>query len=176
MAKAYLDICLFKTSIDKIPASPVHFLVIAFVYMLINTIQFLYADMAHKKTMHQAFGETFSILTTTAVFTIVVLIFSQRSTRLLQTLSSLYGVQIIISLLLLPLIFTAPMLLFPEQNRAILLFVAIIYLALTVIMNVWILFIQAYIFKDALNTGYSQSILVSLALMSLNVIVFKYFY
>ncbi len=141
--------------------------------MLLNIVlgwgQLIIQEIAIEALFHSVILIGFAML-----FTYGVLQFKQMGGRVVQTLSALMGTGLILSVLMTPLLISQHFLIQINQPYPLW---AHIMSSITVLLmlgiNVWILIITAHIFMAALDTRFAIGMLVTIALVGFNILLYS---
>ncbi|MCE0723525.1 MULTISPECIES: hypothetical protein [Legionella] len=173
----YWDICLLKESPENTPYSITRMVLSAFLLALLMAVEWDYAYFNSTEKMINSSGEminnvftSISLIISYVIYTYLVLFVKGLTPRLVQTVTSLYCINIIIHILIIPLLIIGPYLSLVNLRNPLFLFIGILYLFLSLGLSVWQIVITAHIYKFALNTTAIQSVLAAFGLIAVNIL------
>lgn len=166
----YWDVCLLKESPENTPYSITRIFLSGIILVLIMVIEWSYSSFSSREDT----GTNLLIATVLVIsylfYTYIILFLKGHTLRLVQTVTTLFYTSIIIHIFVAPLLFIAPYLSQLPLKNPLLLFVAVIYLFLSIGLSVWQFVITAHIYKCALNIPAIQSVLAAFGLIAVNIL------
>ena len=165
----YWDICLLKESPENTPYSISRMILSGFLLVLLMMIEWSFTYSNSEDLVNNAFTSICLVLSY-VIYTYLVLYFKGLTPRLVQTVTSLYFINIIIHVLVAPLLLLAPYLSLIHLRNPLFLFLGIAYLFLSLGLSVWQFVISAHIYKFALNITAIQSVLAAFGLIAANIL------
>ncbi|HHF7366518.1 TPA: hypothetical protein ACPSKY_001635 [Legionella bozemanae] len=166
----YWDICLLKESPENTPYSITRMVLSAVLLALLMAIEWDYSYFNSSEDMINNVFISLCLIISYIIYTYLALFFKGLTARLVQTVTSLYCINIIIHILVLPLLIIAPHLSLVNLRNPLFLFIGILYLFLSLGLSVWQFVITAHIYKFALNTTAIQSVLAAFGLIAVNIL------
>lgn len=166
----YWDICLLKESPENTPYSITRMVLSAVLLALLMTIEWDYSYFNSSEEMINNVFISVCLIISYIIYTYLALFFKGLTPRLVQTATSLYCINIIIHILVIPLLIIAPYLSLANLRNPLFLFIGIFYLFLSLGLSVWQFVITAYIYKFALNITAIQSALAAFGLIAVNIL------
>lgn len=115
-----------------------------------------------------------SLVLSFIIYTFAILYFRGLTPRLVQTVTCLCSAHFIIHLLACPLFLVDPFLIHTNIKNPLILFLAVIYLFVTLGLSVWQFVITAYVYKYAMNITSVQSVLAAFGLIAVNVLTVSF--
>lgn len=170
----YWDICLFKDSPENTPYSISLMVLSSILLILLMTIEWDYSYFNSSEDLINNAFISICLVISYIIYTYLTLYFKGLTSRLVQTVTSLYCINIIIHILVVPLLIIAPYLSLINLRNPFLIFVGILYLFFSLGLSVWQFVIIAHIYKFALNTTAIQSVLAAFGLMAVNVLTVSF--
>ena len=162
----YWNICLLRESPENTPFSYIRMLLSAFVLILLMIFEWRSTQFNSSNDVMMATGLVCSYF----IYTYAVLQIKGLTSRWVQTTTSLYCMNIIIHILVVPLLLLSPFLSQIHLKNPFFLFLGVLYLFLSIGVTVWQFVITAHIYKYALNTTAIQSVLVAFGLIAVNIL------
>lgn len=156
----FWSIATFKKGPDAVPYSWPLLALVALMNFLMAWHQFSYRVPIHSAALFA--GILILIL---AGFSCLVLAVKGHASRCQQTITALLGVNFLINMLLYPLILLGPLL---QWLPVLVYFILMAVLAL----NVWLLMITGHIYARALVLPFIAGLLVAVALLGIDIIIF----
>ncbi|KTD41519.1 hypothetical protein [Legionella parisiensis] len=166
----YWDICLLKESPENTPYSITRMILSAFLLVILMTIEWDYSYFNSSEDLINNLYISVCLIISYIVYTYLALFFKGLPARLVQTVTSLYCINIIIHILVIPLLIIAPYLSLVNLRSPLFLFIGILYLFLSLGLSVWQFVITAHIYKFALNITAIQSVLAAFGLIAVNIL------
>lgn len=166
----YWDICLLKESPENTPYSILRMVLSGVLLALLMTIEWDYSYFNSSEDMINNVFISLCLIISYIIYTYLALFFKGLTARLVQTVTSLYCINIIIHILVIPLLIIAPYLSLVNLRNPLFLFIGILYLFLSLGLSVWQFVITAHIYKFALNTTAIQSVLAAFGLIAVNIL------
>ncbi|CAM3120393.1 Uncharacterised protein [Legionella steigerwaltii] len=170
----YWDICLLKDSPENTPYSITRMVLSGILLALLMTIEWNYSYFNSSEDMVNNVFISICLVISYIIYTYLILYFKGLTSRLVQTVISLYCINIIIHILVIPLLVLAPYLSLIHLRNPLFLFVGIVYLFLSLGLSVWQFVITAHIYKFALNTTAIQSVLAAFGLIAVNILTVSF--
>ncbi|PWY56229.1 hypothetical protein DGG96_07780 [Legionella qingyii] len=166
----YWDICLLKDSPENTPYSISRMVLSSILLILLMTIEWDYSYFNSSEDLINNAFISICLVISYIIYTYLTLYFKGLTSRLVQTVTSLYCINIIIHILVVPLMILAPYLSALNLRNPLLIFVGVLYLFFSLGLSVWQFVIIAHIYKFALNTTAIQSVLAAFGLIAVNVL------
>lgn len=167
----YWDICLLKESPENTPYSISRMVLSGFVLALLIMIEWNVTSFKSSDDMVvNSALISFCLVISDVIYTYLVLSFKGFAARLVQVTTSLFVINIIIHILVVPLLLIAPYLSQFHLRNPLFLFLGIIYLFLSLGLSVWQFVITANIYKFALNVTMIQAVLTAFGLVAVNIL------
>jgi hypothetical protein len=166
----YWDICLLKDSPENTPYSITRMVLSGVLLVLLMTIEWNYSFFNSSEDMVNNTFISVCMVISYIVYTYLILYFKSLTPRLIQTVTSLYCINIIIHILVIPLLIIEPYLSLTNLRNPLFLFVGIIYLFLSLGLAIWQFVITAHVYRSALNTTAIQSVLAAFGLIAVNIL------
>ncbi|WP_454782528.1 hypothetical protein [Legionella sp. WA2022007384] len=166
----YWDICLFKDSPENTPYSISLMVLSSILLVLLITLEWDYSFFNSSEDLINNVFISICLVISYIIYTYLALYFKGLTSRLVQTVTSLFCINIIIHILVVPLLILAPHLSLPNLKNPLLIFVGILYLFFSLGLSVWQFVIIAHIYKFALNTTAIQSVLAAFGLIAVNIL------
>lgn len=170
LIKRYWQVAILKESPENTPSSPFLLVVVSVLYFLLILLQWYLAEVKQGFNLAISLVAALTLFCSYFVYTFVVLKIYRKAHRTLQTLTSLLASHMIVHLFAFPLLLATPLLISADLNPGILLFVAIVYLVLTLTLTFWQFLVTIYIYKLALGLDYLSAILASFGLLACNIL------
>ncbi len=108
------------------------------------------------------------------LYTFAILSARGLKARLVQTITCLCSAHFIVHLLVCPLFFIDPYLIHSNLKNPLILFLAVIYLFVTLGLSIWQFAITAYVYKYAMNITNVQSVLAAFGLIAVNILTVSF--
>ena len=120
----------------------------------------------------EAIGRAVSDVLIEIVYAYMVLTLRQRSNRFIQTSVATLSLDLAIYIITFPLVMSYPLLQQMGQGffQAILYF---LFLFIVLLINLWGIFINGFIYRNALDVNFGIGLLVALALVGIEVMLFQ---
>lgn len=166
----YWDICLLRESPENTPYSIMRMILSAILLVLLIVLEWNFSFFNSSEDLIQNVLISLCLVLSYIIYTYLLLYFKGLACRLVQTLTSLFFVNIIIHILVIPLLLLAPYLSLIHLRNPFFLFIAVIYLFLSLGLSVWQFVIMAHIYKLALNVSAIQSVLAAFGLIAVNIL------
>jgi hypothetical protein len=166
----YWQVSTLKDSPANTPYSIVLMLLSALLFISIMTIQWSIADLEFFDESLEILLTALSLALSFAAYSFVLLFFKNLGSRFVQTITCLLFAESIIHLFAIPLFIMDPYLQQANLKNPIFLFIGVIYLFTTFGLSVWQFVITAHIYKYALNTTATQSVLAAFGLIAVNIL------
>lgn len=160
------DLCLLRKGPQDFPYS-----IVLFVFVLLINALISFLLLVWQYTLRNSLLQIALMLLLTTAFTQVVLRLKNKETRFIQTTTALFASSTVISLLAFPLwLFQFYFLKDAEQNllNALL---GLIFLAVFIGLNIWVLIVTAHIFKSALEIPFFAGLLVTFGFVGIHVLI-----
>ncbi|KTD59848.1 hypothetical protein Lsai_0492 [Legionella sainthelensi] len=166
----YWDICLLKESPENTSYSISRMVLSGFFLALLIMIEWDLTSFKSSDDVVSSALISIFLIFSDVIYTYLVLSFKGFAARLVQVVTSLFVINIIIHLLVLPLLLIAPYLSQFHLRTPLFLFLGIIYLFLSLGLSVWQFVITANIYKFALNVTMIQAVLTAFGLVAVNIL------
>ncbi|WP_392537361.1 hypothetical protein [Legionella sp. 227] len=170
----YWDICLLKDSPENTPYSVTRMVLSGVLLALLMTLEWNYSYFNSSEDMVNNLFISVCLVISYIIYTYLILYFKGLTSRLIQTVTSLYCINIIIHILVIPLLILAPYLSLIHLRHPLFLFMGIVYLFLSLGLSVWQFVITAHIYKYALSTTAIQSVLAAFGLIAVNILTVSF--
>jgi hypothetical protein len=108
------------------------------------------------------------------IYTAAILLFKRLMGRFVQTTTCLLWAFVIIHSLAMPLFALDPYLSNTNLKNPFFLFIAILYLFITLGLTIWQFVVTAHIYKHALSTTSVQSVIAAFGLIAVNVLTLSF--
>ncbi|QEY52166.1 hypothetical protein [Legionella longbeachae] len=167
---SYWDICLLKESPENTPYSVSRLVLSGFFLALLIMTEWNVTSFNSSDDMTNTALISCCLIGSDVIYTYLVLSFKGLATRFVQVLTSLFIINIIIHILVVPLLLIAPYLSQVHSRNPLFLFLGIIYLFLNLGLSVWQFVITANIYKFALNVTMIQALLTTFGLVAVNIL------
>ncbi len=166
----YWQLTLLKETPDKSPYSTTFLGISAIVLGLVMIAQWSLSDFEQSYDFLNTTMTAISLVLSYMAYTYGLLYFRKLSSRWVQTLTCIFCTHSIIHLIASPLIIIAPYLAHANLKSPVLLLVGVLYLFFTLGLSIWQFVVTAHIYKYALNTTPTQSILAAFGLIAANIL------
>lgn len=166
----YWDICLLRESPENTPYSVARMILSGILLVLLIIIEWNFSYFNSSEDVVNNAYMSLCLVISYVVYTYCVLYFNGLTSRLVQTVTSLYCVNIIIHILVAPLLLLTPYLSLIHLTNPLFLVLGILYLFLSLGLSVWQFVITAHIYKFALNIAAIQSVLAAFGLIAVNIL------
>ncbi|MCW8410407.1 hypothetical protein OQJ13_15615 [Legionella sp. PATHC035] len=170
----YWDICLLKDSPENTPYSITRMILSGVLLALLMTLEWNYSYFNSSEDMVNNLFISICLVISYIIYTYFILYFKGLTSRLIQTVTSLYCINIIIHILVIPLLILTPYLSLIHLRNPLFLFMGIVYLFLSLGLSVWQFVITAHIYKLALSTTAIQSVLAAFGLIAVNILTVSF--
>ncbi|KTC90079.1 hypothetical protein OQJ18_05635 [Fluoribacter dumoffii] len=166
----YWDICLLKESPENTPYSISRMVLSGILLALLMTIEWDYSNLNSSEDLINNAYISICLMISYVIYTYFVLYFRGVTSRLVQTVTTLYFINIIIHILVIPLLILAPYLSQIHLKNPLLMFIGIIYLFLSLGLTIWQFVITAHVYKYALDSTAIKSVFAAFGLIAVNVL------
>jgi hypothetical protein len=166
----YWDICCLRASPENTPYSITHMVLSGVLLILLILIEWNVSYFHSSEDIVNNALTSICVVLAHAVYSYLILYFKGLAARWVQTITTLYYVNIIIHVLVIPLLLFAPYLSLIHVTNPLLLFIGILYLFLSLGLSVWQFVITANVYKFALNISPIQSVLAAFGLIAVNIL------
>lgn len=166
----YWDICLLKESPENTPYSITRMFLSGILLALIMVIEWNFSTFTSSADVGSNLFIATCLILSYVIYTYIVLYLRGYTSRLVQTITTLFYISIIIHIMVAPLLLISPYLSQIHLKNPLLLFVGVLYLFLSIGLSVWQFVITAHIYKHALSTTSIQSVLVAFGLIAVNIL------
>ena len=166
--KLFWRICCLKAGPGDVPYS-LRLLALA---LLVSSLLGWY-QLSFRSPMFDALWQAIFLLGVTVSFTFVVLAMRDNVERFVQTLTALIACGVIIHLTALPLLELQPFLLANNLPIFVSGLLSLISLLIILLINVWTVLVNAHIYRQALNVNRMMALLVTFALIAVNIFLFS---
>jgi len=170
----FWQLCLCKQVPENCPYSPTLMGLSGMFLMLIFVVQWWIASFEQSHDLLYIAAMALSVVVSYIIYTYTVLVFRNMKNRLVQTVTCLFSTHLIIHLLAMPLILSAPYLSQNNLKSLFLLLLAIIYLFFTLVFSVWQFIITAHIYRYAIDGTSIQSVLTAFGLIAINILTLSF--
>ncbi|RUR18906.1 hypothetical protein ELY21_06700 [Legionella sp. km535] len=166
----YWKLVIFQETPDNTPYS--HFLMgISILFLtLVMTIQWNFSELEFSDDLLITTLIALSLVFSFVVYTFAILYLRGLGSRWVQTVTCLCTSHAIIHLLASPLFLVDSYLANAHFKNPLVLFIAVIYLFVTLGLSVWQFVLTAYIYKSAMSSTTVQSVLAAFGLIAVNVL------
>ena len=171
LLKQYWQVSVLKRSPADTPYSPVLTTSIAVFFFLMVVLQWQVADVKNQLSLPVTIMAALSLLISYALYTYVLCSTYRIANRTVQALACLFAGHSLTHLLAFPLLFSMPLLVNSYLSPSVELFIAIMYLILTLCLTVWQFMITAYVYKETFSTRYPAAVLASIGLLAVNILI-----
>ncbi|WP_298626663.1 hypothetical protein [uncultured Legionella sp.] len=170
----YWKLVKFQEVPENTPYS--HFLmgISILLLVLILIIQWSLSDFDFSNDLLMTTSIAISLVLSFIIYTFAILYFRGLTSRLVQTITCLCSTHFILHFLAFPLFLIDPFLIHSNLKNPLFLFIAVIYLFVTVGLSVWQFVITAYIYKYAMNSTNVHSVLAAFGLIAVNVLTVSF--
>ncbi|MBL7478992.1 hypothetical protein [Legionella bononiensis] len=170
----YWKLIRFQETPDNTPYS--HFLLgISILFLtLVMTLQWRFSEFEFSDDLLLTTLIAVSLVFSFVLYTYAILYFRGLGSRWVQTVTCLCTSHAIIHLLASPLFLVDPYLEHTSLKNPLVLFIAVIYLFVTLGLSVWQFVITAYIYKSAMDSTNVQSVLAAFGLIAVNVLTVSF--
>jgi hypothetical protein len=166
----YWDIFCLRESPENTPYSIARMISSGIMLFLLILIEWNFSYFRSSENIVNNALTSICVVLSHVVYTYFLLYFKGLAARLVQTITTLYCVNIIIHILVIPLLLFAPYLSLIHLRNPLLLFFGIFYLFLSLGISVWQFVITASVYKFALNITPIQSVLAAFGLIAVNIL------
>ncbi len=166
--KLYWSICRLRADPGDVPYSKALLGFVLLLNFLIGWFQFSF-----KATPLISSLQSLLILTISAGFTYFVLSIKGLLTRFVQTFSALLGTSAIVNLIIFPLLLLQPVFFQKKPVNSMLVSLQFMFLLAVLMINIWLIMIMVHIYSKALDVNYLVGLLVTIALLGLDIIIFS---
>ena len=172
MIKLYLQliwrICKLQAGPEDVPHSNILLIGIVILSVLLGWL-----PMLLQKGLAAGLMTVVATLTVMVLFVYAVLQIRGLARRFVQTLTAIVSVDILIKLVALPFLILMAWMIAVKPEDSVLNTVSFLYLIVILVVNVWGIIVTAHIFRRALNTRFIVGLLITFAMIGLEMIVFK---
>lgn len=172
--KRFWRLTIFKESPENMPYSPLLMILVSVLFFSLIILQWYFADLKQEFSLPVSIMAALSLLCSYFVYTYLVLKIYRRANRALQTLTALLASHMIIHFFAFPLLVATPLLVKADLKQILVLFVAVLYLVLTLILTFWQFIVTVYIYKQALELDNLPAILTSFGLLACNILIVSF--
>ncbi len=141
---------------------------------LIMILQWTFSDVDSTYDLSNTVMTALGLILSYLAYNYIVLLVRGFTPRWVQTSTSIFSTHFIIHVIASPLVLLSPYLLHLDVKNPALLFIGVIYLFLTMGLSIWQFVVTAHIYKFALATTRSQSILVAFGLIAANILTVSF--
>ncbi len=170
----YWNICLFKDSPENTPYSLILLFIGLVLFTSIMSVQWSFSDFDFSNDLLLVFIAGLSLALSFIIYTAMILFLKGLKVRIVQTSTSLLFVHSIIHLLAMPLFIVDPYLTHVNLKNPIFLLIGVLYLFVTLGLSIWQFIVTAHVYKFALNTTPTQSVLAAFGLVAVNVLTLSF--
>jgi|GEM_PF-2205341 len=170
----YWRLVFFRELPENSPYSKVLMVLSAILLGIVLSIQWYYSDFEANDDVLNIGIMAASLLMAYYLYTFAILYFRGLSARVLQTITCLYCTHLIIHLIALPLLVVASFLTQSDLKNPLLLFIAVLYLLVTMGLSVWQFVVTAHVYRYALNTTAIQSVLATFGLVAVTILTISF--
>ena len=115
------------------------------------------------------------LMLATLVFTYLVLLIRSVTKRFVQTVTAIVGLNFLINLATTPLLLI-PLYLIKQQYPQLLhAIISFIYIVIVIMINVWVIMINAFIYSEALSLSLLTGLLAAIGLLGINILLYAHF-
>jgi len=172
--KRYWQVAIFKETPANTPHSFFLLIIFLIVYLCSIIAQWLIVPQHQTIRFIVLFLAGLLLITSYWLYIFFILKIYDKTNRLVQTLTTIVACTLIVHVLAFPLMYAGPLLLNSKLDQVLTLLLAIIYLFLTIIFSIWQFLVTAHIFKEALESDWMTSVLVSFGLLAFNILAVSY--
>ena len=167
--KQFWAICLFKSGPQDLSYSKSLCLLV----IILNGVIGWYHLYVAKNSLHPGLI-SLVLLFVNLGFVWVLLQLKSRGMRYVQTITALMATSLIINVLAVPLMLAQFHLVQAVFPQGIMFMLSLLYLLLVVGINLWLIFIGAHIFSQALTVNLLIGVLISLSMMGLDILLYSH--
>lgn len=171
LLQQYWEVSVLKRSPADTPYSPVLTISIAGFFFLMVVSQWQVADVKNQLSLPVTIMAAFSLIISYAFYTYALCSTYRIPNRTIQALTCLFAGHSIIHLLAFPLLLSMPLIVDSYLSPPVALFIAIVYLILTLGLTIWQFMITVYIYKETFSSRYPPAILASIGLLAVNILI-----
>lgn len=171
---SYWNVGLLKESPANTPYSLLLLLSGMLFLNCIMVIQWRFSDFEVATNLMLLSFAGISLVSSFVIYTAGLLYFKGLKARLLQTATTLLFVHSIIHIMAMPLFLIDPYLSHANLKNPLFLFIGVLYLFVTLGLSIWQFVVTAHIYKCALNTTLTQSVLAAFGLVAVNVLTLSF--
>lgn len=106
-------------------------------------------------------------------YTYLLLYFTKKSNRYLQTLACILMAYVIVHLMAMPLVLIGYYAIATKVGMEILVYLNSLYLTMTLIFTIWQFLALAHIYRHALDVDFLRGVLASFGLLAFNLLIFS---
>ncbi len=172
--KRYWQVAILKESPENTPHSPLLLVIVVCLFFILVITQWYFANTPQTYELGISVLAGAALLCSYFVYTTILLKIYRKVHRALQTLTTLLVSHMIIHFCAFPLLFMAPILLKADMNQVFALFVAIIYLVLTLLLTIWQFLVTIYIYKQAIEVDYLSAAVAGFGLLACNILIVSF--
>jgi hypothetical protein len=168
--QSYWNVSLLKDGPGNTPYSPFLFFLSIILFTLVMTVQW---GLANSLWLYE-FSISFSLVCSFIMYTAFILFLKKYSARFIQTTTCLFSTHAMMHFFAIPIFLLDPYLTPENLKNPVFLFLAMIYLFITLGLSIWQFVITAHIYKHALNVTPIQSTFCALGLVAVNVLILTF--
>lgn len=170
----FRELCLCQQMPKNCPHAPVLLGIVAMLLTMLITLQWWITDFGVSSDLLILGFTAISLVCSYVIYTLALLLFRQLIRRAVQTLTCLFATHLIIHCYAMPLILLAPYLMKVDLSSPVVLFLAVIYLFLTLALSIWQVIVTAHIYKYALDATPVQSVMAAFGLIAVNILTLSF--
>lgn len=172
--RCYWRVALLKESPANTPYAPVLMLLSALFFMMVMIYQWSNSNLGLTNDFAYSVLIALSLITSFVVYSFALLAVKGLSSRLVQTVTTLFLTHSLIHLCAVPLFIFDPYLVKVEEKKPLLLLIGMIYLLVTLALSVWQFAVTACIYKNALQINMIQAVLAAFGLVAINILTISF--
>lgn len=163
------SICRLEAGPEQMPYSPVLLTILMICEFILAWYQF-----SLQLGMEVAIVHAIILVGIFMVFIYLTLLMGKKPKRFIQTATSLLAVNVLINLLHMPVLILGDLLIYQGQNPLIIFLFTPTALIYIIALNIWLIMITAHIFARTMDTTFSTGLLITIAMLGVNVIGFVF--
>lgn len=167
----YWRVASLKNGPEDTPFSSLLLIIATILFLSLLLFQWQIADINRDLSWERCLIAGAFLISSYYLYTYCLLKIYQKTSRWLQSLTSLLASHFIVHLFALPLLLITPLLVDKGLNEALILAFSILYLLATLALTIWQFLITIMIFKKTLNIDSLAALLASLGLFAFNILM-----
>lgn len=168
--KRYWQVFLLKETPANTPHSLFLFACVTITYWILLILQWSLVDIKESFVITHPVLASFTVLLSYCLYTAILLKLFNKTSRFIQTMTTLIVSNLFIHLLAYPLLFMTSTLDLQEVAGPGLFVFAIFYLLFTLLLSTWQFLVTVHIYKLSLELDTLKAIMVSVGMLACNIL------